>query len=84
GEQYLCDEADVLMKRRSEPHPVRLSRRETELLGHIVAGLSNNEIAAAMFLGFETIKSYRKNLMLKLDVHNTAELVRVALEQKLV
>ncbi|MDR2499167.1 MAG: response regulator transcription factor, partial [Tannerellaceae bacterium] len=44
GERFFCDEADVLMKRRSEPHPVRLSRRETELLGHIVAGLSNSEI----------------------------------------
>jgi len=32
----------------------------------------------------ETIKSYRKNLLLKLDAKNTAVLVRIALEQKLI
>jgi DNA-binding NarL/FixJ family response regulator len=83
GERFLCDEVDMLLKSR-ETQMVRLSRREQELLRLIVAGQSNSEIADSMCLGYETIKTYRKNLILKLDAHNTAQLVRIAIEQKLV
>jgi DNA-binding NarL/FixJ family response regulator len=83
GERFLCEEVDILLKKR-DAQPVRLSRREQELLRLIVAGCSNSEIADKMFLGYETIKSYRKNLILKLNVHNTAQLVKIAVEQKLV
>ena len=57
---------------------------EKELLKHIVNGLTNNEIAEKMFLGVETVNSYRKNLLLKLGAKNTAVLVRMAVEEKLV
>ena len=50
----------------------------------IVAGLPNSEIAESMCLGYATIKTYPKNLILKLDAHNTAHLMRIAIEQKLV
>jgi len=83
GERFLCEEVDILLKSR-EVHPVRLSRREEKLLRMVVAGYSNNEIADDMCLGYETIKSYRKNLMLKLNAHNTARLVKIAIDQKLV
>ena len=83
GEQFLCEEVDILLKKQ-ENHLVRLSRREQELLRLIVAGHSNSEIADSMCLGYETIKSYRKNLILKLNAHNTAQLVKIAVEQKLV
>ena len=83
GEQFLCEEVAILL-RNSRFNPVRLSRREQELLRLIVAGHSNNAIADSMCLGYETIKSYRKNLILKLNVHNTAQLVKIAIEQKLV
>jgi DNA-binding NarL/FixJ family response regulator len=83
GERFLCEEVDILLKKRETP-AVRLSRREQELLRLIVAGLSNAEIADKMCLGYETIKTYRKNLILKLNAHNTAQLVRIAIEQKLV
>lgn len=42
------------------------------------------EIAEKMYLGVETINSYRKNLLIKMGARNTALLVRMALEQKLV
>ena len=83
GERFLCEEVDILLKKQ-KIQPIRLSRREQELLRHIVAGHSNSEIADKMFLGYETIKSYRKNLILKLDAHNTAQLVKIAIEQKLI
>ena len=83
GERFLCEEVDILLK-KSENRLVRLSRREQELLKLIVSGYSNSEIAGNMYLGYETIKSYRKNLMLKLNAHNTAQLLKIAEEQKLV
>jgi DNA-binding NarL/FixJ family response regulator len=83
GEQFLCEEVDILLKKK-EVHPIRLSRREQELLRLIVAGHSNSEIAETLYLGYETIKSYRKNLIFKLNAHNTAQLVKIAIEQKLV
>jgi DNA-binding CsgD family transcriptional regulator len=47
-------------------------------------GFTNQEIAEKLFLGVETINSYRKNLLIKLNARNTAVLVKLALEQKLI
>jgi DNA-binding CsgD family transcriptional regulator len=54
------------------------------LLQLITQGHTSVEIAEKMFLGYETIRSYRKNLHIKLGAHNTAELTRIALAMKLV
>lgn len=71
------------MHKRSH-NPVWLTPREKELLRLIVERLTNIEIAEKIFLGVETINSYRKNLLVKLNVKNTAVLVRMALEEKLI
>ncbi|MDR1553215.1 MAG: response regulator transcription factor [Prevotellaceae bacterium] len=83
GKPFFCEEVDMLLKTDRIQH-ITLTSRERELLKLIVEGCSNNDIAQKMCLGYETIKSYRKNLILKLNAHNTAILVRIALEQKLV
>jgi len=83
GETFLCHEVDILMKRPSEKN-IWLSPRERELLRLISEGLTNAEIAAQIFLSPETIRGYRKNLLLKLGAKNTAVLVKIALEQKLI
>lgn len=83
GNQFLCKETHRLLQHR-DYQTVLLSRREQELLRLIVAGKSSLEIANSMNLAYETIKSYRKRLMFKLNTSNAAELVRIALEQKLV
>lgn len=83
NEQFLCDEIDMLMKKRSQ-NQIWLTPREKELLKNIVDGNTNIEIADKMCLGVETINSYRKNLLLKLNAKNTAVLVRMAIEEKLV
>ena len=83
GKRFFCDETNHLLE-HCDYQTVILSRREQELLRLIVAGKSNAEIAESMILGYETVKSYRKHLMFKLNTSNTAELVRIALEQQLV
>jgi DNA-binding NarL/FixJ family response regulator len=82
GEIFLCHEVDVLLKKESDNH-VFLTRREIEILRFITEGFTNSEIADKLFLGEETVKSYRKNLLFKLNARNTASLVKMAIEQKL-
>ncbi len=82
GEIFLCHEVDILMKKPKETQ-LWLSIREREMLKLIVEGLTNTEIAERIFLSPETIRGYRKNLLLKLGAKNTAVLVKMAIEQKL-
>lgn len=83
GGTFLCHEVDLLMKKPSA-NSVWLTPRERELLRLIVDGYTNHEIAEKIFLGVETVNSYRKNLLFKLDARNTAVLVKMAIEQKLI
>lgn len=83
GEKFLCEQIDMLMKRSTKQH-IWLTPREKELLKHIVDGYTNAEIAEKLFLGVETVNSYRKNLLFKLGARNTAVLVKMAYEEKLI
>jgi len=83
GETFLCHEVDLLMKKKTDQQ-IYLTPRETELLKLICDGYTNPEIAEKLFLGVETINSYRKNLLFKLNARNTAVLVKIAMEQKLI
>jgi DNA-binding NarL/FixJ family response regulator len=83
GERFLCDEVEILLKKDAGKR-ITLTGRERELLKLIVEGCSNDEIADRMCLAPQTIKGYRRNLVFKLNVHNTAQLIRTAIEQKLV
>ena len=83
GNKFLCEEAKDLLNKNNEPH-VTLSSREKEILALIVEGLTIKEMSDKLFLGYETVRSYCKYLHLKLGVHNTASLVRKAIEQKLI
>ncbi len=61
-----------------------LSSREKEILGLIAEGYTNPQIAEKIFLSSFTVDSHRKNLLAKLNVKNTASLIRLAVEQKLI
>ena len=60
-----------------------LTRREREVLKHIAGGLTSREIAEQLDISFRTVQTHRSNLMEKLEIHNTAELVRYALDRGL-
>lgn len=70
---------------RSSGHelPV-LSSREKEILGLIAEGYTNPQIAEKIFLSSFTVDSHRKNLLAKLNVKNTASLIRLAVERGLI
>lgn len=58
--------------------------REREVLKLVWTGLSNREIANRLGISSRTIEAHRASLMKKLRVTNTAQLVRIAIEQKLI
>lgn len=65
------------------PH-LRLSRRELEVLRHLARGLSQKQIAAELRVDAKTISTYRSRILSKLRLRTNADLVRYALEHRLV
>ncbi|MCI0478422.1 MAG: response regulator transcription factor [Anaerolineales bacterium] len=61
-----------------------LTPREREILQYIVAGKTNAQIATALMLSIKTVEWHRGNLMGKLGVHSVADLVRHAIQHRLV
>ena len=71
------------LQAHEEPHThskQQLTKREIEVLQYIAQGFTNRKIAEALFLSIRTINTHRTNLMQKLDIHDTARLVRYAIE----
>lgn len=60
-----------------------LSKREIEVISLIRQGLSSEKIAVELLVSFETIKSHRKNIFMKLGFNKIAELVQFALKYNL-
>src|ERR1700722_4633582 len=60
-----------------------LTPREIEIIRHIADGETNAVIAAKLFLSVVTVDTHRKNILSKLELKNTAALVKYAVEHKL-
>jgi two-component system, NarL family, nitrate/nitrite response regulator NarL len=83
GNKYLgAGIKEILKGKRTRDNrgPV-LTTREKEVLQYVVKGLTNQEIADTLFISLQTAISHRKNILIKMEARNTAELVRLAIEQ---
>ncbi|HNP80941.1 MAG TPA: helix-turn-helix transcriptional regulator [Nitrospira sp.] len=63
----------------SRPRPDAPTAREREILTHIWAGLTSQEIAARLQIAPKTVESHRANLLRKFRATNSAQLLRLAL-----
>ena len=61
-----------------------LTDREKEVLQLLAEGKSNKEVACALNVSVYTVETHRTNLMQKLNLHNTAEIVLYAVRKKIV
>jgi DNA-binding NarL/FixJ family response regulator len=87
GGIYFSGEVGQALKeyqRSSKTEMPVLSRREKEILALIAEGYTNPQIAEKLFVSPFTVDSHRKNLLAKLDVKNTAMLIRFAVEHHLI
>jgi len=62
----------------------KLSKKEKEILQFLVDGMSSREIAEKLQLSVRTVDNHRANMMRRLQVKNAAELVKMAVEEKLI
>jgi DNA-binding NarL/FixJ family response regulator len=87
GGIYFSGEAGQALaeyQRSSRSELPELTPREKEILGLIAEGYTNPQIAEKIFLSSFTVDSHRKNLLAKLNVKNTATLIKLAVEHKLI
>lgn len=61
-----------------------LTPRELDVLRLVAKGRTNKELASAMFISEETVKTHVKTLFLKLGVHDRAEAVSVSLKRGII
>jgi DNA-binding NarL/FixJ family response regulator len=83
GQEFLSPEVSLLLRQEQANQTPLLTRREKEVLQLVVEGNTNNEIAKKLYVSISTVDSHRKNLLMKLNARNTADLVRTALDKHL-
>ncbi len=69
---------------RNDSQHIHLTTREREILKLVVDGNSSKKIADTLYISTRTVETHRNNIMQKLNVKNSAELVRFAIENKYV
>jgi DNA-binding NarL/FixJ family response regulator len=61
-----------------------LSPRESEVLQLIAEGYTNKQIAEILCISLKTVQSHRSNLMVKLNLHDRGELIKYAIQKKII
>lgn len=88
----LFDDSDTLEKKihqltnysEDDDGETSLSQREKEIVGCIVKGMTNKEIAEKLFISVHTVITHRRNITRKLQIHSAAGLTIYAIVNKLV
>jgi DNA-binding NarL/FixJ family response regulator len=75
AEQFTGGQSDTLLS--------TITEREREVLALLASGMSNNAIAEKIFLAIGTVRKHRENIMVKLGLHNAAELTAFAIKNGL-
>lgn len=95
GKEYFNSEiTEVLLKsyirktkrlaKVKEDVEIKLTRRENEIITLFAQGLSNKEIADSLFISIRTVESHKNNIMQKLQLKSTVDLVKYAIRNKLI
>jgi len=67
-----------------ENDPNSLTSREREVLQLIAEGKTSREIAEILHLSVKTVQSHRTSLMQKLDLHDRGDLIKYAIQKKII
>ncbi len=80
----LEDYVGFLRRRGLNDSYERLTERDKEVLQLLAEGQSNKEVANLLGIGVSTVETHRMNLMQKLNLHSTAEIVLYAVRKRIV
>ncbi|MFL7868965.1 MAG: response regulator transcription factor, partial [Anaerolineales bacterium] len=58
--------------------------REREVLQLIAEGYTNKQIAEILSISIKTVQAHRNSLMQKLDLHDRGELIKYAIQKKII
>jgi DNA-binding NarL/FixJ family response regulator len=84
GKTFLSEEAAEVIRKSETDTPPLITRREKEVLELLAEGLTNQEIGSRLFISTTTVDSHRKSLLAKMNARNTAELIKLAFQYKLI
>jgi len=90
GQVYLDAQAsDYLLKKVSKPQEEMaaqslLTDRETDVLRLVAEGKAAKEIAALLSLSPRTVENYKNNMLRKLGLHRTSDLIKYAIKNKII
>jgi len=84
AQSLLEDYVRTLQQRGLQDSYDLLTDREREILQLLAEGKSNKEAATVLNLSTYTVETHRTNLMHKLNLHNTAEIVLYAIRKKII
>ena len=84
AQSLLEDYVRLMRERKLQDSYELLTEREREVLQLLAEGKSNKEAAAVLNLSPYTVETHRTNLMQKLGLHNTAEIVLYAVRKAII
>jgi DNA-binding NarL/FixJ family response regulator len=70
--------------KRQRPITQGLTKRESEVLELVAEGKSNQEVADSLFISTKTVETHKTNILEKLGLKNTAELVKYAIKHNII
>lgn len=90
GKTYFCSTSsrviinDYAFDVATGPFDIRsITHREIELIGYLADGFTTKEISEKMFISDKTVERHKSNLLKKMHLRNTVQLVKVAIENGL-
>jgi len=90
GQVYLSAETSSYLLEKTTKSPEELtqesllSERETDVLRLVAEGKTAKEIADSLFISPRTVENYKNNILKKLNLHKTSDLIKYAIKNNLV
>ncbi len=81
GKRYVSEEIESILA--ADPPAPPLSPRQLEILGSIVRGLTDQDIAKQLALSLDTVKEYKRTMFQKIGAANRAEAAAIALRKQI-
>ncbi len=72
------------LKSADKKLPNDLTKREHEILTLVASGKSNKELAESLFISIKTVETHKTNILEKLGLKNTTELVKYAIKNNII